>query len=135
MRALWVLLFVMLTTPAGSAQKELDPEELIRFQVNGSMLQSMCRDAIRSLNGESIQRVSLVRAGKCSGYVAGAMDSRFAWEEVAKQKLFCMPEGVSGEQPIRIVAKYLEQHPDELHLPAATLVIFAFVGAFPCPAK
>ena len=44
-----------------------------------------------------------------------------------------IPEGVTNEQLIRVLVKYLEEHPDLLHIWEAGLLDAAFRHAFPCP--
>jgi hypothetical protein len=45
--------------------------------------------------------------------------------------LFLVPEEVTTGQGISIVDKYLERHPEKLHLPAAKIATEAFKEAFP----
>lgn len=47
-------------------------------------------------------------------------------------QLLCLPDGIGNEQFIRILLKYLDQHPEKLHLPAAQLVYDAMQDVFPC---
>jgi hypothetical protein len=42
-----------------------------------------------------------------------------------------MPIEVKQEQMIKVVVKYLKDHPEEHHKPAGLLVIFALSRAFP----
>ena len=44
----------------------------------------------------------------------------------------CIPDGVATGQIMVVVRKYLKDHPEELHLSAATLVIEAIHTAWPC---
>lgn len=53
-------------------------------------------------------------------------------ETVVKEKDFCAPASVTGEDIIDIVIEYLEDHPDERHEPAYLLTLKATVTAFPC---
>lgn len=61
------------------------------------------------------------------GYIAGAVDASWI--------LFidCTPEGVTVEQGVDIVKKYIRQHPEERHTFAADMVLGAMIEAFPCP--
>ena len=45
---------------------------------------------------------------------------------------FCADPKVLIKQKIRIVTRYLEQHPESLHKKAVWLVLFAMAEAFPC---
>ena len=44
----------------------------------------------------------------------------------------CYPEGVENGQLIRLVLKYIRDHPEQAHEPAAVLVVKAELNAFPC---
>jgi hypothetical protein len=44
----------------------------------------------------------------------------------------CVPDGVVLSQLIRVTLKYIREHPEQAHLPSATLVTLAEFNAFPC---
>jgi hypothetical protein len=44
----------------------------------------------------------------------------------------CIPSTAKLGQLMRVVTKYLEEHPEQLHLAAAGLVYNALIEAFPC---
>jgi len=58
------------------------------------------------------------------GYVEGVLDARF--REV------CVPNGVTRQQAIDVVRKYLMDNPATLHQPADDLVVRAVKLAWPC---
>ena len=69
----------------------------------------------------------------CLGYIASASNTHetwVGWGVMSKQ--ICMPEGVSGGQLRRVVVKYLEANPAELHTNASGMVLNALRLAFPC---
>ena len=66
------------------------------------------------------------RDGFCVGLVAGV---GYASPHV------CPDENVTSGQEKRVVLKYLQDHPEELHLEATVLVEKALAKAFPCPKK
>lgn len=89
---------------------------------DGNDLRNNC-DAV--LKGESG-----ARAGLCAGFMDGY---RQLASMLPDQKLLCLPsEGVKMEQFIKVVIKYLDQHPEKLHLPAAQLIYDSTNEAFPC---
>ena len=45
---------------------------------------------------------------------------------------YCTAKGVTRRQMQSVVKKYFEANPAQLHLNASTLVINAFIEAFPC---
>jgi hypothetical protein len=44
----------------------------------------------------------------------------------------CPPQGVSGDQELRVVYKYMQDNPNKLHLRYPTLIFNALVSAWPC---
>jgi hypothetical protein len=70
---------------------------------------------------------------QCYGFIAGArLLGRLYENESPEARLFCIPYGVQNEQLARIYVKYLEQHPEQLHLNASSLLMECFKNAFPC---
>lgn len=65
------------------------------------------------------------KEGQCLGYVTGVFDS---FEGV----YVCAPEHVTAGQAKDIVVKYLTEHPEKRHEPAAFLVGSALNDVFPC---
>jgi hypothetical protein len=44
----------------------------------------------------------------------------------------CVPDEATNGQMLRIVVRYLDEHPEELHLPFQILAWRALSGAWPC---
>jgi hypothetical protein len=44
----------------------------------------------------------------------------------------CFPDEVEMLQVIRVTLKYIREHPEQAHLPSASLIFMAETGAFPC---
>ena len=65
-------------------------------------------------------------AGFCMGIVEGLMWSLPGWGVV------CLPKGVTTGQGLKVLVKYLDDHPEELHERTAELAFRAFVKAWPC---
>ena len=78
----------------------------------------------------------------CIGYVSGVVDGVF-WEVAfvgakgSKEppKPYCLPENTENGQLIRIVMKYIRNHPEEAHQKTAFLIFNALGEAFPCKSK
>jgi hypothetical protein len=75
-----------------------------------------------------------VDAGYCFGMMDGVMQSNDALKLLTSNKgCFCLPEGgIQKEEGIRIVVKYLEDHPAELHYGEWAMAYTALRNAFPC---
>ena len=78
----------------------------------------------RTANERSV--IDKVDAGFCSGIVEGTMWSL----QIAK--LVCLPNGMTLGQGLKVLVKYMDDHPEELHMHAADLDVRAFVKAWPC---
>lgn len=68
----------------------------------------------------------------CLGYISGALDAYRAVDHMRKTKLFCMPDGATGEQIVSMIKQYLDEHPEQLHLVASQLIYIVIAGTFPC---
>ena len=66
-------------------------------------------------------------SGLFVGYVLGVRE-----ETLSK---LCIPEGVIHGQSLDVIKKYLNDHPEELHLPASALILKAIQAAWPCEKK
>jgi hypothetical protein len=60
--------------------------------------------------------------GKHKIVVIGVLDS----------KKNCIPPKVNRRQILDVVLQYMERHPEQRHLFAAVLVLFAIAEKFPC---
>jgi hypothetical protein len=69
----------------------------------------------------------------CMGYIAGTLDSFRGLAKTSPLKFFCEPKGVTGEQIMLMTVKYLDQHPEDLHYGASSLILNMMVSTFPCP--
>jgi len=68
----------------------------------------------------------------CLGYIGGALDSMRAINHALSVNTVCEPRGVTGDQLIAMTRKYLDDHPTDLHLQAASLIIDMITTAYPC---
>jgi hypothetical protein len=94
----------------------------------GSMLIEMCSAEDRAKY--DLQATN--EFGRCLGFIVGISDASQCgdptWGFAAK-----LPTGVTSGQAVKIATKYLNEHLEELHLAAASLVAKALQDAFPCP--
>ena len=49
-----------------------------------------------------------------------------------KTKLYCKPKNIPAKQLMKIMNKYLDEHPEDLHYEFGQILIEALVEAFPC---
>ena len=74
----------------------------------------------------------------CLGWVEGFGDGFTVHDELLgvpeKDRLLCVPRGVTTVQIIRVIKKYVADHPDKTHRATRYVASLALAGAFPCKA-
>jgi len=67
------------------------------------------------------------------GLVKGVTDMHSLFTIDKTAGMYCAPEQeLKVIQRIRVVVKYLDEHPEKLHDPDSLLIALAFIEAFPC---
>lgn len=84
--------------------------------VSGSMLLGWCKD------DEPL----------CITYIAGVVDSYDTWQGSTGEQTLCTPEGVHVGQLASVVENYLRENPQQLNYSAASQVLPAIRGVYPC---
>ena len=96
----------------------------------GNYLLRQCREAIKIIDGKD---GDIQDASYCFGFVRATYS---ALQMDASDFGVCPPSGgVTGEQGVRIVVKFLNEHPERLHEDAFVLAFVAMGQAFVCPPK
>ena len=77
------------------------------------------------------------RSGVCFGYTVAVADVLgIDAPGIERQKIAgwsaCLPEAVTNSQAVEVTIKFLNDHPELLHLEAESLVAMALSKAFPC---
>lgn len=100
--------------------------------LDGNGLLSSCQTTIKYSDGD--KNISPFDVGQCTGIVEGVEGTILVLNEsVTSNMKTCSPaDGTTNIQKARVVVKYLQEHPDQLHLPASMLTVIAYMGAFPC---
>jgi|APLak6261658528_1056013.scaffolds.fasta_scaffold59966_1 hypothetical protein len=88
----------------------------------------LCPTITHAKTGNELKELAVATNGFLEevffGYVEGVLDARF--REV------CVPKGVTRQQAIDVVRKYLMDNPATLNQPADDLVVRAVKLAWPC---
>jgi hypothetical protein len=97
----------------------------------GADLQKQCKQEVR---------VSFAAGGLCRGYIRGLIDAQSVFASDVKhppswELVSCIAPDVTNAQTIEVVVKFLDNHPELLHQPAAVLVMQSLHEAFPCPVE
>ncbi len=88
----------------------------------------------------AMARGDFANGAHCLGCVTGVADEHFNCQTseassaapLDPTKHFCLPDGVTPNQTVRVVVKWLEDHPAQLHESAVELVLGALKENFPC---
>ena len=111
---------------------------VLAFEVDrGNKFLSQCNEAIKYFDDEKAN-IDRVGFASCVSYLEGFNhSSNLHRQYLVRQKshpLYCLPKnGIVDAQSVRIVVKYLKDHPEKIHETKLSLVTKAFMEAFPCP--
>lgn len=111
---------------------------------DGNALLSQCEKAMElhgaGLNVKNTSEV--IDAGVCIGKVLGVFSNMLLIQTTKEMHvvvngeefpLVCYPnESLNQELLVRVLVRYLQKHPEDLHLHESALMWNAFMGAFPC---
>lgn len=74
-----------------------------------------------------------VRVGYCIGFITGMVGTANMYNEFSEgRKMFCVPKNATWKQTAKIIIKYLEDNPAELHSSDVFVTTVALKKAFPC---
>lgn len=127
-----VIALCTLRTVSGGAQTTLVQEQI----PTASALVAACQDFEKST----------YRGGMCIGFVKGAI-SGFATGAIAlgaavaanatpgtsppkSLHIPCVPAGATSEEIVKVVLKYIDDHPESLHYSAASEIYMALINAW-----
>jgi hypothetical protein len=123
---------MLLMWPTVSSQEPSGPRE---YPSTGNAFDRLC-SVVEKNKTETQHGVA------CIAYVVGLIDgvskeTEFVLAVSNKQPPmpFCLSDDVENGQLIRIVLRYIRNHPEEAHLSTAFLVVQALREAFPCQAN
>jgi hypothetical protein len=105
---------------------------------DGNNLLPMCNAAVSFADENKGQTAELAaNAAFCLGMMQGITQTNRFYEVTSPESVFfCLPkDGITNGQAARIVAKWLREHPEQLHMNETVLSIRAFMDAFPCKGK
>lgn len=102
--------------------------------VTGEELLNRCSAAEKSVDGGQMSGDEMLDAMWCMGYMSGLLDGFSVGDyKVANTKMMCPPEGgLTRTQALRIVAKWLREHPEAHPKSGRRGALLALAGAYPC---
>ena|SRR5215469_14594732 len=112
---------------------------------DGNRLLHNCGEALRAYDTNHVINENTVEIGWCTGYVGGFTDGfdlraeveskTYAEYQTLHSMYICFPDHSTLEQDIRVLVKWLNDHPERLQENASTLVFSALRAAYPCTPK
>ena len=124
------LLAVFFVCSSGKAGPKSTAEQA-DISRSGSDFFEVC-SAIGEQTGDS------VRNATCLGWVEGFRDGFTVHDELLgvpeKDRMICMPRGVTSAQIVRVMKKYIADNPDKAHRATRFIASVALARAFPCKA-
>jgi hypothetical protein len=70
---------------------------------------------------------------ECMGYVIGIDDGiQLAYDIQGKPQPYCIPSEVTTGQMVRVLIKFIKDHPEKAHSKTSVLAVESFITAFPC---
>jgi hypothetical protein len=130
----WLPVVVVLMLLCGPA--------LARAEHDGNELGGECTVALRSIEDPSFHATQpdALRSGMCFGLVRGVWNTLTMWDYVDSkhnEPTFhgCIPDGVTLVEAIKVVMKFLNDNPTQLHQKDTLLIHLALVAGYPCSAS
>ncbi len=106
---------------------------------DGNEVLGKCQTAIRVVDEGRLSQSDSSDSMWCMGWIEGVLDmnrlSELMVETGVSKKgdpYFCAPDGIQVGQAVRVVVKYLQDHPEQLHARGIVLAVAALQKAFPC---
>ena len=115
MKHLLILAFVLFASSLAFEQ-EKEP-------ATGNNLLPGCKASIDAVEGRVVESGKVFDAAFCLGLVKGVASASSS---------VCPPKGSDAVQGIRVVVKFMEDHPEKLNIAEEKLVNMALTQAFPC---
>jgi hypothetical protein len=122
---------------AGFAMLLLCGPTLAQVKHDGNELSDECTVALRSI--EHPTNMDGFNTGACFGLVDGIMETMQLWNTVDSQHNEaryhgCIPNEVTVGEAVKVVLKYLNDNPTQLHWRDTHLIAAALSKGYPCPA-
>lgn len=121
----------MFDVPSSVAQSQ--PRVLVGwYGIDGNDLLTKCKAAVDAMDGRGVSDKGMTVAPECLAFVGGFLDGIGASEKGDPQHILCFPEGVKLGQAVRVVERWLDEHPEKLHQTASACLFQALHSTFGC---
>jgi len=123
--------FVCSSSSVGSKNAAEQPD----ISRSGGKFLEICSDIDNRPNGDPDR---LHNDATCLGWVEGFGDGFTVHDELLgvpeKDRMVCVPRGVTTIQIVRVMKKYIADNPDKAHRATRYVASLALARAFPCKA-
>jgi Ssp1 endopeptidase immunity protein Rap1a len=123
--------FVSSSATVGS--KSAEQSDISR---SGSNFLEICSSLDNQPTGDSIR---VHNDATCVGWVEGFRDGFTVHDELLgvprRDRIVCIPSGVTSVQIVRVIKKYLADNPDKAHRATRLVASVALASAFSCKAR
>lgn len=102
---------------------------------DGNFVLSNCKATLRVMDTNKMKAADdQLGMGQCLGLVEGVRNTLMYLNGSIERKLqICWPQdGIQNGQAVRILVKYLDDHPADLNKDQTLLTMLAFADAYPC---
>ena len=141
-KRLWLIICIslLLLLPSGcktTPDAAKAPEIAAQPSAPGKIAKGQRDWRLSPLNGENLTKDCASSANTlailCTGYLVGALDMLDSMEvSTDVPEVACVPADVTGQQMAKVIVKYGNDHPEELHLQGIAFTLNAFRTAWPC---
>ena len=102
---------------------------------DGNEVLQQCSALVKTADGGNSTSDDLIGTAYCAGLMMGITSTMTVWnttrEKAGMVKFWC-PPAITGPQAARVVIKYMNEHPADLHQTGAYLAMSALQDAYPC---
>jgi hypothetical protein len=132
-----LLSFFLVGLPASTSPKST-PEQPDISRSGRDFLEVCASVGIEKDSVGSRDAARAPRDATCQGWVAGFAEGFLVHDELLgvprRDRLACVPNGESTIRIVRVIKKYLADHPEKARRATRYIASLALAGAFPCRA-
>jgi hypothetical protein len=83
------------------------------------------------VKGLSLLGLTIVRLDKTNARLS-KVNITLAYDIVGQSQPYCLPDEVTHGQMMRVLIKFIKDHPEKAHFKTGVLEVESFMDAFPC---
>src|SRR5258708_23119259 len=99
----------------------------------GEQLLTKCKAAEQYFDHRKLDETGYLNAGECMGILGGVVATDNSYKKLTpSQSHVCLPASADAEQMVRVMVKWMNSHPEKLHLDPIQIIATGLIEAFPC---